>query len=288
MSGYVSKMVSVSNAMPADKKVRRYGFELESPSVASFASDFEDIGFTMSHDGSVETPDCNCNCSECEHDCNCDNCSISNGWDEVDHCQDCKANEAQSPITYLHRPEAYARVLRDAKDSWAMPSTYNDENWSNHIHIEARDLTLAQIYAVQKLGHKAGELLPDLFDRDYNRFALELTPTMLAEVKQGYTDKFQEVNIEHVLKYRHYAERRGYTEEQLTAYEVGHPAPHLNSEKSTIEFRLFNTTADPEIIFARVALCRAIVATAKKSGLYWALSAETPERFLTAIEYGRH
>ena len=280
MSAYLDAIVATSNLMNADQQVRRYGFEIESPSVGAYANTLEEAGFGLTVDGSVERPDCFCECDDCQaHECDCRNCDSNSGWQDIDHCSGCQANEAQSPILTTHKPSKIAEALDELNDNFTAPSGGDD--WGQHVHIEARDLTVAQVYSVAKLGAVASRILPDLFGRDYNSYAQQITAQTIAEFHYGSFEKYNEVNISPVMRYKRD------NSEQPARYEIGEEFSRFPS-KSTVEFRLFETTADPELIFARVAVCRAIVATAKKSGLYWALNAKTPTEFLNAIEFGKH
>lgn len=280
MSSYLDAIVHTSNMMNAEQQVRRYGFEIESPAVGPVADRLTSRGFEVTHDGSVESPDCECDCDECtEHSCDCQNCDTNNGYSpDPDHCSDCTANETCTEIQRQHAPKQIRQGLTYLAEDFIAPDS--GELWGHHVHIEARDLSVSQLFSVVKLGAKASELMPDLFARDYNRYAQKTSPETFADLEAGHFAKMSEVNLYNIMQFKI---RYG---DEPAVYEIGDQS-YVGS-KSTIEFRLFNSTADAELIFARVAVCRAIVATAKKSGLYWALNAKTPAEFLNAIEFGKH
>jgi Putative amidoligase enzyme. len=280
MSSYLDAIIATSEKMNADQQVRRYGFEIESPSVGTVAQLLADRGFEATHDGSVDTADCVCDCYECEeHACDCRNCDTNNGYSsDPEHCSTCQANEASSVVLRNHAPSEIREALSYLDEDFQGPS-YGDL-WGHHVHVEARDLSISQLLSVVKLGAKASKLMPDLFGRDWNKYAKQTDADTFAEIESGHFAKMSEVNLYNIMQFK---SRYGH---EPAKYEIGNDG-YVNS-KSTIEFRLFNTTADASLIFARVAICRAIVSTAKTSGMYWALNAKTPTQFLNAIEFGRH
>lgn len=259
-----------SELPPTGRVTRRYGFEIETPQVARYASQLADAGFEITVDGSVSTEDCDCDCSYCSHDCDCSNCGFDS-WD-LEHCGICEANEASSPVCYTPKPAVGMRALEYLHES-------NREDMENggHIHVEARDLSAVQVAAVMKAWRKIYELLPDLVGRDYNQWANEMT-----EDNQKWGEaKHIAVNATMISGYRAHLESGKY---DLNPY--GQPTDTL---RTTIEFRQFASTAHAPIIYARASVCRALVDyIADNRGLYYLLCAESAEELLDLLQPERH
>ncbi len=259
-----------SELPPTGQVTRRYGYEIETPQVARYASDIADAGFEITVDGSVDTEGCDCGCSYCSHACDCPNCGFDS-WD-LEHCGICEANEASSPVCYTPKPAIGLGVLSDLHEI-----NRQDMDNGGHIHIEARDLSAAQVAAVMKAWRKIYELLPDLVGRDYNQWAGEMT-----EDNQKWGEaKHIAVNARMISYYRESLATGSYN---LSPY--GQPTDSL---RTTIEFRQFASTAHAPTIYARASVCRALVDyMAENRGLYYLLKVESASELLELLQPERH
>jgi hypothetical protein len=116
-----------------------------------------------------------------------------------------------------------------------------------------------------KLWRKVNELLPELIGRDENRYA-ELN---------GERD-FEDLLGEHPQAERYRA-----------VNALNWVQNKTEGRKTTLEFRQFAGTLDPQLIAARGYLCRALVEYAKASKpIYWLIREIDPKRFLTELGLG--
>jgi len=260
---------------------RRYGFEIENSELSHHANDVLDGGFRLTYDSSVEH-DCACGCDTCDHDCNCSQCEI-NYYDEQ-HCEDeaCMGNELVSrrlnqPLTDEQRQTL--KYLAAGVSDHSLSDSYA----GMHIHVEARDLSLNQIQTVIRLWGKLVALDHHGIwrGREANQYCKHNTENHL---RHNY-DKMLQVNISNIVSIDSYAdivERKfnADTIDNLDPYDVG-----TDTHKSTIEFRGFAPTFDPDIIQYRVDVCRQIVEYASKNfATYWLGRATTLTEFFRELE----
>lgn len=254
--------------------VRPYGIEIESPEVAAVIRTLQDANFGLTIDGSVTSPDCECDCDSCEHSCNCEHCSITNGYDDPEHCGDCQANECQTPIQY--EPQLTERVRRALVELHDI----NSEDLENggHIHINAPDLTAKQGGLLQTVWFRVAELYAELIGREPNGYCELRTPAKnYGEQFDG--ERMNAVNLTNVARF--------WNGEGVNDYN--HNGTQDTSRKWTVEFRQFASTADPEIIERRAQLCRALVDYIISGGApYWILRAETAEELAEVIDLANH
>lgn len=272
--------------------VRRWGFEAEHPVIEearSLVGYQAKMHFDFVNDPSVDSDqsDCECDCRDCTyHECNCDNCDDYN--DDPDHCSDCQTvNElcTAEPVLRAWMPELEDLLekcqevedgLREIGNRWGDPT---GERWSGHIHVEARDLTRRQVLTALAVSDIVFKLAPQWllgWEDTYNRS--KISDSQKAEFRAGKRYSMPRdvaVSATNV---------QGLDLPQ--AYEVG----DTSWGKTTLEFRLFRTTFDPELIQIRASLSRAIVNYAKKNefGLYWLAKCESFEQVLEELDFGRN
>jgi hypothetical protein len=116
-----------------------------------------------------------------------------------------------------------------------------------------------------KLWRKVNDLLPELIGREENRYAELNTERdfddLLGEYPQA--ERYRAVNALNWLQNK------------------------TEGRKTTIEFRQFAGTLDPQLIVARGYLCRALVEYAKASKpIYWLIRETDSKRFLTELGLG--
>ncbi len=273
--------------------VRRWGFEAEHPlveQVRNASSYGEKCKFEFVHDPSVdaENDGCECDCRDCTyHECNCDYCDSYN--DDPDHCGDCQAvNElcTSEPVPTAWNPEfepLLRRGVRFEQDYFENGHRWGDptgERWGGHIHIEARDLTRRQILTALAVSDIVFRLAPEWvigWEDTYNQN--KITEKAKADFLSGVG---------------RWGMPRDVAVSATNVAGVDLPQPYEFGDtswgKTTLEFRLFRTTFDPELIQIRGALARAIVNYAKRNefGLYWVARCKTFEQVLEELGFGHH
>ncbi len=254
------------------KDCRRFGVEIETP----HASKIEADGFDKTHDPSVADSDCECDCDSCNHSCDCGNCSITNGYDDNEHCGDCTANELALLYSYGTRTDGQGAIERTCKELQEVDSDHTDHYrghpYGGHIHTEARDLTPRQVASVMRLYNKAEALYPaEFFGRETNDYCSAIGKYAMDMTSNGCEiDRMSAINTQNYFAYR-YQLQRGYINEQ-------------SKFKSTLEFRQFASTNDWKMTLTRVAFCIALVEFAKNnSAIYWALRSTTWQEFAKVI-----
>lgn len=270
--------------------VRRWGFEAESPVIQTAtenASWATRSPFEFVTDPSVPTisDECECDCRDCTyHECNCDDCDLYN--DSPDHCGECQSvNELCTADPILTAWDAnFDRMLElcDEADSeaqsWAQLG--DGKSWGGHLHIEARDLSRRQSLTALTIASHLFALAPEWlvgWQDTYNTSELsDKERTAWISRRWGSMPRSLPVtahNLASILEPMDYAKG---------------DAP--DGRKTTIEFRLFRTTFDRDLIRIRGAVARAIVDYAKRNefGLYWVIRCKTFEDVLAELEFGRH
>lgn len=254
------------NSLP-DATCRRWSYEIEAVGLGAVSNRLQSLNMTTSNDPSITDDDCVCDCDQCDHSCDCNNCSISNGWDENEHCAECQETEAcpsdHRPCVTTHDSDRLAPAM-EALNRVARI----DETCGGHVHVDATGATTQSMAVMLQLWLKVDELLPDLIGRPENHYAQLPTAYQVADARQGNgIGRYQSVNIENA--------QRNLGKEPERQY------------KNTIEFRQFGGTLSHEIVIARGFICRAIVEMAiARKPIYWALSATTPEALLKALDLG--
>jgi len=269
-------------------ETRRWGVEIESPQVASFETSCSGWRrpWNLTNDESVDEPECECECGDCLHECDCGFCDFTNGYGDLDHCGDCRANELVSPVmfTALFSDEERRELHRIQEKI----ERHDKETWGGHIHVEARDLNLFQVGMVQRAWLKCYQLLGESFTgRDYGNYCRDFE-------EWGDRDRLDErycaVNVTNLVRYgmggfnvwADDPDRR----ELATLNPKGAP---LDQCKTTIEFRQFAGTADPNLIEYRASWCRAIVDYFANGGAwYWIARCETAEQLGELLQPAQH
>lgn len=263
--------------------VRRWGFEIETPEVGQVGHILENAQFTLSCDGSVTESDCNCDCDQCVHDCNCDNCRIANGWDSPDHCGNCTTNEASSAV------QMYGLPSQQMREALAELHDINTEDMENggHIHVDARDLSIAQIEAVIKLWEKVTDTMPRLAGRERNEYCERNSD--YGDQHESLTAKMRAVNASALVQ--------GAWTSKLTAWKDEPTRPALTPNirgpfdgyRTTLEFREFASTAKVGHIFARASIVRAIVDYVSEGHApYWLLRCQDEAEILQELKPLEH
>ena len=286
----LQKIAEKIEARQSDSYVRRWGVEIEHPDVSLF-SNGQLERWARVYDNSVRQNDCECECEACVHDCNCNQCEITNGWGSEDHCEDCTANEASSPVMLKQRFSDWERrELAELQERFEMEDHHL---WGGHIHVEARDLTIPQIGAVQKVYLRVYDILGErLTGRDFIVQFAEDYRNM--NERERFAERMLAVNVTNVVRWLGWndtpvtiGEHPDYPEFQDT--NPTGPMSSRDERKSTIEFRHFQSIADPDIIEARASICRAIVDyVASGSALYWLLRCETKEQLFDLLQPELH
>ena len=272
--------------------VRRWGFEAEHPVIEEAKNNSSyntKRHFEFVNDPSVDSDqaDCECECRDCTfHECNCDNCEDYN--DDPDHCSDCQTvNELSTsdPVLTAWNPELeeFLQNCQDIEDgkrelgsAWGDPT---GQRWSGHIHIEARDLTRRQVLTALAVSDVVFRLAPEWllgWEDTYNR--TKVSDSQKAEFRAG----------------KRFCMPRDCAVSATNVQGLDLPQPYEVGDtmwgKTTLEFRLFRTTFDPELIQIRAGLARAIVnfAKANEFGLYWIAKCQTFEEVLFELGFGHH
>lgn len=246
-----------------DAPVRRWSYEIEAVNLGAVSYQLQDLGLVTHQDGSVTESDCHCDCDSCAHSCNCDNCDITNGYADNDHCSDCLDTEC-APAD--HKPVVTSHDLGRLPEacSWLQREAYVDDSCGGHIHVDASGLTKAQAIRIGRVWHNIQTHLADLIGRDYGQFAGQFTDAQTAYAEADSPERYLAVNLSNIAN-----EWRGYT-----AY------------KRTVEFRQFAGTLEAEVITARGFLCRAIVEyCASNQPIYWLMRAQNGYEVLKALGF---
>lgn len=256
------KFIDTVNALP-ETSTRRWSFEIESNDSGSATYELECLGMDAHNDGSVST-DCDCDCSECEHNCDCDNCSISQGYDSVNHCGNCLNNEFAPDNSHPVITSTWQGKIEQACEYIQNAGGRTDSDTGGHIHVDGTGITPAKGATIIRIWRKVAELLPDLIGRGYCSFADEISDYELERIQQGSTgERYRAVNLNNL---------------------GGQFRGRADNYKNTVEFRQFAGTLDHRQIIARGYLCRAIVEMAiSNQGIYWVLRCTTAEQLLAEL-----
>lgn len=260
------RFIDAVNAMP-EQAVRRWSFEIEAVSLGGAVEELECLGMNTHYDTSVSFDgDCVCSCGTCDHSCDCDNCSISQGYDEQ-CCGNCSHTEA-SPSDYQRiTSSTWNGKIEEACNAIESVGGYINTTCGGHVHVNADDITIRGAVNVMRLWLKVVELMPEFIGRGFHEdYARRITPDIIMEVSENHrrAERMSAINITNVSN-------------TLEGYA------HRDS-KQTVEFRQFAGTLDPRQIIARGYLCRAIYELANgNSAIYWALNATTPAQLLREL-----
>lgn len=262
---------------------RRWGVEIETAYLTAYASELDELGWDLHQDESVDSPECECECSYCVHSCDCDRCDITNGYDSPGHCDECLSNEASSPVLFRQR-----FTLREREALKGIARRMRDEGeHGGHIHIEARDLTIAQVALVQKAYLKLAEIMPRAFGRDYGHYCRDFSEWSQDD---RLSVRYCAVNATNLIRYSGFgwkvwaddADRR----ELRTLSAKGEP---MDTYKTTLEFRQFDNQATPELIEARAALVRSLVDYIAEGGVwYWFARCTTESELMDLLRPEYH
>lgn len=268
----ISEMASEIANRPS-RPCRRFGVEIETPEAGQINAD----GFTKTHDPSVADGECECECDSCSHSCDCGNCSITNGYEENEHCGECYSNELALAYDYGITTDANGVIaetcqeLRNARSDHY--DHYREHPYGGHIHTEARDLTPLQVALVMRYYRHAQRLFPteEFFGREVNDYCSAVSDHHIEQTAQGWEiDRMTAINTQNYFAHRYAVEQGRRTQTQRA--------------KSTLEFRQFASTNDHEITLARVAFCIALVDyTAQNRPPYWLLRTQTWQDFAKEI-----
>ena len=265
-------------------EVRRWGVEIESPHVAKIGHNLD--SWDLHNDESVEDPDCECQCDECYHSCDCGNCQITNGWQEVDHCGDCMSNEASSPVLWHNRFDTETRETLAHIE--VIVNQTMAENEGGHIHIEARDLNLSQIGQVQKGYLKLVDLLGWKFiGREFCHFAKNFSEW---DESDRLSERYCAVNATNLVRYGSFGFKTWADDPDRQELRSLNPkGEKTDYYKTTLEFRQFATTSDPELIEARASILRALVDYFANGGAwYWFAKCQTAEALFDLLQPQHH
>lgn len=256
------------------KTCRRFGVEIETPEAGSIKAE----GFEKTHDPSVADGDCDCDCDSCSHSCDCGNCSITNGYDENEHCGDCYANELALYYSEGTDSTANGFIRRACVELQNAGSDhydhYRDHPYGGHIHVEARDLTPLQVGLLMRYYRHAQTLFSeqDFFGRDTNDYCSHISESDIEQTVKGWQiDRMTAINTQNYFAFRYDVEN-------------GRKRPDQKA-KSTLEFRQFASTNNWQLTLARVAFCVALVDyTAQGLAPYWLLRTKTWQDFAKEIK----
>jgi hypothetical protein len=230
-----------------DQQVRRWGWEIETPMVAEIMSStrWQDReGLNFESDPSLSGGECECECSDCYHSCNCDNCDRA---DYLDHCSECAINEVSSIDPVMTGTlDRWATFLDSLCREWV--EQFRGENWGGHLHIEARDLTKRQAVNVVVAGCRIIELAPEWFSGGVDT----------------YNDPPRRDELENCVKgqiHPHQTRRQSWISitnlpAEPMPYQIG---DEPDGRKTTIEFRVFRSTADRRLIEFRALVARKLI-----------------------------
>jgi hypothetical protein len=146
---------------------------------------------------------------------------------------------------------------------------------------------------VQKAYLKVYDILGErLTGRDFIRQFAEDYRDM--NERERFSERMVAVNVTNVVRWLGWndtpvtiGEHPDYAEFQDTNPKG--PMARRDERKSTIEFRQFQSIADPDIIEARASVCRALVDyVASGSPLYWLLRCETKEQLFDLLQPELH
>lgn len=262
--------------------VRRWGYEIETPEVGRFAYTLEDLHFTCTHDGSVMEPDCDCDCDSCSHDCNCDNCAINNGWNDPDHCDSCRTNEASSPVQFYAKAHPkVAEVLADLHEA----NTEDMEN-GGHIHIEGRDLSITQIETIIKLWERLVDTMPEITGRHRNEYCERNSD--YGDTVERLCVKMRAVNASGLVR-TDWGASNPFTWTDQDKGLIPQVQGRHEGRRTTLEFREFASTASYPVIHARASIVRALVDyVAQGHAPYWLLRCQTGAQWLEELKPEEH
>ena len=256
-----------------ERPCRRFGVEIETPEAGQITAS----GFTKTHDPSVSDADCECECRDCSHSCDCENCDITNGYGELEHCGECTSNELALCYDYGTTTTALGVIRTTCQELKNAGSDHYDHYrahpYGGHIHTEARDLTPLQVALLMRYYRHAQKLFPtdEFFGREVNDYCSDISDHEIEQTVQGWQiDRMVAVNTQNYFNYRY-------------ALENGRIRPDQKF-KSTIEFRQFSSTNDWKLTLTRIAFCVALVDyTAQGFPPYWLLRTKTWQEFAKEI-----
>lgn len=131
-----------------------------------------------------------------------------------------------------------------------------------HIHVESRDLTAKQVAAVGRLFVKYEDVLYRLASSGWNN----MRPSWERYARR-YTDEFKSalprVRDETSLRNAYYGRGRGTFAGHSDPARIYGVNLHSHFYRGTIEFRLFNSSMNPERIQTYIAICIALVQDAR-------------------------
>lgn len=256
------------------KTCRRFGLEIETPEAGSITAD----GFTKTHDPSVSDGECKCECDSCSHSCDCGNCSITNGYEDNEHCGDCTSNELA--LDYYQGTDSTGNgLIRQTCEELQNAGSdhydhYRGHPYGGHIHTEARDLTPLQVALLMRYYRHAQNLFDQdqFFGRETNDYCSDITDRDIDQTVNGWEiDRMSAINTQNYFSFRYAVER-------------GQRSPDQRA-KSTLEFRQFASTNNWQLTLARIAFCVALVDyTAQGFAPYWLLRTKTWQEFASVIE----
>ena len=165
-----------------------------------------------------------------------------------------------------------------------------DDSLGGHIHIEGRDLTINQLMTVQKIWLMAVRHFgTELTGRDFGRFAKNYE-SWSDEDKTA--ERYCAVNLTNLVRHNWAGNTMRVWADDPDRQELrnleakGAPTDHY---KSTIEFRQFGTTANPDELEMRASVCRAIVDYAKSNGaIYWLARCQSASEFIEVLQPQHH
>lgn len=195
---------ALAEAEPTDT-ARTWGFEIETPDADNVHAridyalrreclEFKGDGSVTRADGDF---DCECDCSDCSHSCDCDNCDLTNGYRDPDHCGggDCSGTGEYQEITSIGGiSTTHPTALALLEESGLSDCETNDST-GLHIHIGSADLTPSQVARVISTYRQALHILDPLAGRKDVYYAQAPTLAEADNAREGQrSEKYRAVN----------------------------------------------------------------------------------------------
>ena len=247
------------------KETRRWSYEIEANYLGAGWHELDRLGvFDGKSDSSVNYRWDGCTCDSCEHDCNCNDCSRTNGWDDSEPCDESQFTEiAPNKYSRCTTADHEGNLILACSILDSVGATV-DNSTGGHIHIDAREMTTRQVSNLMKVWHTIQTYLPEVVGRTYRE-------------AEGFADQVTDYDLKAIER------------DEQTGRGAVNPNNWLNHKmntayKNTIEFRQFSGTLDSDLIMMRGILCRKLVEYCERQfSVYYLLNADSPEKILTEL-----
>lgn len=186
------------------RTARSWGFEIETPDAdnvyARTTYDQREGNLDFKGDGSVERADqdgCECDCSDCSHSCDCDNCDLTNGYTDPDHCggSACTGTGDYQEITSIGGLTTTHPTALDILETAGLRDCETNDSTGLHIHLGSADLTPEQVARVISTYRQALPVLDILAGRAGVYYAQAPRLEHSEDARQGYaSEKYRAVN----------------------------------------------------------------------------------------------